>query len=841
MSDAGEVQAAVDRWAATLPQPRPTALLAEIEASAARLREDGTPIVLPPIGRALDLYDLVLAEGVPFVPDDGGAVDLLSWFADEAPGRRSLRALAACPPVRERFREACAELLSSYYFGADPSAREPMHPHLLGRALAVPGVRDALTAHVDAVTARLERLPITPMAEALRSLVPLRSPAGQAAFGVFLDRVRRLDLDAAVARTLRCGLPQELAWDAWDRACAELAADQVRVVERWPRLAVYDYQNAVVLGADGIAARHRVPGGPGWIGAFSRGGRLFFTSYDGTGGGRGFWADAPDEVFVPDDSGQPPSSGDAASDLDLLDSAGSGRFAEVPVADAVRRHRWPAVGEGFGLVGGEAGWDVVDTPGGLVVRAIDGREVALPDGADLDEIAGVLRIPGVDVLVTAGRSGAVRLWDAASGTVAYRPPEWSDPPPELPPPAWWDRLQPRDPAASAGLRAMDALGAAALRAAHARTGGGALSTAPVPPSDPVVAAQPVPTADPVLTAAVARVVRDAELVAEEIAGFAALAGMPHPAPVSAYADDRNITNGLAGLVSTGQPRVITGRVDGPLPGFHVLGHVARVGAALAATSSAHTSSASLTGTKATGPHTSGAHAATTSPGPTSAAGTHRTSTNTGGTNATTHVARAEASHAVPTWWRVLPTPGALMLRAAMETTPEPIRAALAALLAAVADAGLDRCRLVVTDGDPDSGVVVGHLSEGTASLIRAPADARLPEDRLRRFVTLLHERGPIRWNPAWTQHLPMPSATATILATGALHLATADDFTPPADYLTATGLTARRERTESRKLARLPSRRLRRLLDAAVPADVTRLWSAGPEMAALAAAWRAGD
>ncbi|MDQ0363869.1 hypothetical protein [Catenuloplanes indicus] len=690
---------------------------------AGRLRADGVPVVPPhrSMSRDLDVYDLLLAAGAPVDP---GTVDLVAWFADDTPGRRDLRALASHPAVRDRFREAAFALLTRRDFGADPSGRRPLHPLVLARAMSVPGVAAALRAEVESSTARLGELPIGPIAEVVGRLAPLRSAAGRAAFGPLLDRVAGLDVAAALGRTLRAGLAEELVWPAYEQAYAELDPSRVRRVGRWPLLALYDGTSAVVLTPDGIAGRYAagVPGQPEAAGTALcelRAGRLLVTWYD-QDGGHGYWADRPETVFP-------------------LGDSDAGTLPDPPEQPP------PGVRD----------WAVAQTAHGPVVRTSDGRELPLPPDADVAEIAGVLRLPGTDVLFTATPIGTVTIWDPLTGTAAHGEPEAGGPM-WLPPAGWWHLMRPRDPAASAMLRA---------------------GTAP-----------PAHT-DRVLAGAVHRVTAEAARLAAETNRFTTVAGTPEAAP---GAHDLHVTNGLSGFSSAGRPRYRTAAAPGTLPGYRTLEHLAHVRDLLRA--------------------------------------------GQGGT--------AGGWPDVPLWWRVLPTLGAAGLRAAMATTPEPVREALAALLTELTTPEFARARAVTVEIDhgadaPAGGIVLERLGStpGRETIVLLTAEE--PDagyGPLRRLVELLADRGPVRWDPGWALHLPMPPATATVLLTGALYVA-ADDPAVPPGFLSATGLTARRERAEARKLARLPADRLRRLLHAAMPTDPERLWHSGPDTAALAAAW----
>ncbi|WP_433223054.1 hypothetical protein ACQP00_25115 [Dactylosporangium sp. CS-047395] len=171
---------------------RSAPLLRLVEHLADRLRADGVPVQgYAPTVSDLDVWDLLAAERIPVEYPGAQFFDLAAWFDDPRPGRRTLTALAAHPAFRDPFPRECLTLMGSHTFGADRGGE--LHPNLLALALSVPGVAAALDAEVDAVTAHAAAEPDAARRRALRRLEPLRSPAGYAAFGPYLDRVAALD------------------------------------------------------------------------------------------------------------------------------------------------------------------------------------------------------------------------------------------------------------------------------------------------------------------------------------------------------------------------------------------------------------------------------------------------------------------------------------------------------------------------------------------------------------------------------------------------------------------------------------------------------------------------
>ncbi|MEU0557568.1 hypothetical protein [Dactylosporangium sp. NPDC006015] len=795
-------------WRAEHGMSRSAPLLELVARLADRLRGDGVAVTNPSgssFFSELDVYDLFVAEGIPFELDVPRQIELSDWFADDGPGRRPLLSLGTHPVFEAEFRKSCLWLLGDHRFGADVGGF-PIHPNLLARALSVPGVAAALTAEVDALTASLGAAPLGEVQRIMYRLGTLRSPAGYAAFKPFLERIAALDAPAALARTLRCGLPEELVWPPYEQASAALDAGTMRTDQEWPLLAIHDAGTAVVLGPSGVVARHElaVPARDGIDGQFPprctlHDGRLLVSWQQG-GGERGYWADTPGVEFDADLGGLvlgPMTRLPVSEDI-----VPGGRFEPVPGAGPVRlrwrRDLWPDAPAVFGAADGVTGWDVIDTAGaadgvtgwnvvdiagGAVVRSVDGRQVPLPPTVRTATIMGVLALPGGgDRLVTVDQFGAVTVWDPATGTPAYGPAK----PEGLPPAGWWDLLRPRDPAGSAALRA-----------------GG-----------PVTA-----VTDPVLADAVGRQAAIAATLAATVEQYRALRHEPARPPVPVTADDVTIADALSGL--THASRFTEHRRESrtsTVPEYKLMGFLDALPAALDGE-------------------------------------------------------RPRPSAGVAGWTRVLAGLGAVALRAAMPTTRPPEREVLAALLTALADAGLAdgsaglSVLTVVTDDQLTAERTAGLgmravVAEGVSGgfglscrrlIVHGPVFdrpglrvvERIPlagwgtAGTVRRFVDLLAERGPVTWRPEWAASFPnLPVEQATVLLTGATYCAAADDVTVPPSYLEVTGLSAAAARTASDAIAALPKGRLLHLLNAAMPLDPAALWESGPDTARLASAWR---
>ncbi|MFC5005448.1 hypothetical protein ACFPIJ_47415 [Dactylosporangium cerinum] len=786
---------------------RSAVLLELVGRLADRLRADGVPVI-GPAGLTvsdLDLWDLLAAEAVPFEFTGARFIQLTNWFDDDGPGRRTLLAFAAHPAFRDAFRRACLDELSSHTFGAERES--PLHPNLLARALSVPGVAAGLEAEVDAVTARAAAVPAAELRTILRRLQPLRSSAGYAAFGRYLDRVSRLDAATSVVRTLRCGLPAELVWPEYDTAVAELDQQRVRVERQWPLLAVHDAGTAFVFDPSGLLARYelRVSDREGLFGRFParctlHDGRLL-VSWHTDAGERGYWADSPGAEFLLDADGIDLGGFMVGSVTRPPDPAEhvipGGRFEPVPDGGTLLR-RWrralpPGAPAPFGAVDGETGWDLVQVPDGLVVRSVDGRQVPLPSEAWPPGIAGVLRLPGGDRLVTADAFGTVTLWDPQTATPGFVLDKRSS----LPPVGWWDQMRSRDPVGSAALRT--------------GTSG-------------------APAADPVLRAAVEEAAEDAVELAAAIARFRALPQEPASSTVSPHAHNDNVRNGLAGLLAPWNPYTVRRRPNArPSSGYGMLSYLAVLPAALAGAGTPAERHARRWSGKVPGwtQVLSGLGAVALRAG-----------------LSTTPEPEREALVAFLTAVADagLADSGADLTVVTVVAKGEHIAdpAAEFGMAAEFADGigsglGLSCHRMVV------AGPVLPH--DRLRVVERVPLGGWGDAATIRRFVALLTARGPARWRPEWVPAavaagLNLPPDTITTLLTGALYVTVNDDYVVPSEHLSATGLSADAERTAARQVGALPPERLLQLLNAAMPHEPAVLWESGPDLASLASAWR---
>ncbi|GAA2649830.1 DNA-binding protein [Streptomyces spororaveus] len=246
-----------------------------------------------------DLLDLLLALDIPVAdPETEGRrhrydhFNLSEWADGDQ--RRDLLALAADQRFHPAFRRAlsslgdgCADVVRCV--AASPGGRPLLAAWMRDIALAstaagLPGVPDAI--------ARLRWLPT----EALE-LAPEEVAAAAAA-----------DLAETLARTLRGGLFEELAWPSWEEALAELAPGQGRealnVVEAWPYLIVANRTQVRVIDAESTVLTHdlRVPTGTSYNYGFHYvdGELLVLWSSWSSSGTQGYWHHSPGDVLTLD-------------------------------------------------------------------------------------------------------------------------------------------------------------------------------------------------------------------------------------------------------------------------------------------------------------------------------------------------------------------------------------------------------------------------------------------------------------------------------------------------------------------------------------------------------------
>ncbi|MER5350015.1 hypothetical protein ABT093_06750 [Kitasatospora sp. NPDC002551] len=231
-----------------------------------RLRAEAVPVDLfTGVRRSatqLELLDLLLAEGVPVAdPADNHTFLLQHWVAASSADGRTLAAIAADP----RFRPALRAAVPAVWETVDR------------RGLAArPVLRELFVEWSDARADELETVRgLESAAAMLRGLSPHRTgirdenPAAA-------RRIAGLDVAGLLARALRGGILDELAWPALEEALVRLGAgegdtpgfgsgrslpDGLVLQEAWPHLVLGRGNQVVVAGPQGIVLEHtlRIP------------------------------------------------------------------------------------------------------------------------------------------------------------------------------------------------------------------------------------------------------------------------------------------------------------------------------------------------------------------------------------------------------------------------------------------------------------------------------------------------------------------------------------------------------------------------------------------------------
>ncbi|MFD6467555.1 DNA-binding protein [Streptomyces goshikiensis] len=313
-------------------RPTPPSLLDLVGRCAGRLRAE---LALPGREEGLrvdvqdvDLLDLLLSLEIPVAaPDPKGNAQLnLSDWA-RAGQRRDLVALGA----DERFHPAFRKALNGLSEAGEDIVRQ---------VAAAPGGRPLLTEWVREVARSSQAAGLPGVPDAIARLTWLPYEALELA-PVEVAAAAATDLGETLARTLRGGLLEELAWPAWESAVAEMQPGQgtqgLTVVEAWPYLIVASRTQVRVLDADGTVLTHdlRTPGGTtsyhyGFH--YVDGALLVFWSSWSNPTTEGYWHTAPDEVFTLETNGR--SHWDLRSEHISLPLPGGGRATGAGVLHA---------------------------------------------------------------------------------------------------------------------------------------------------------------------------------------------------------------------------------------------------------------------------------------------------------------------------------------------------------------------------------------------------------------------------------------------------------------------------------------------------------------------------
>ncbi|MFC9882124.1 hypothetical protein ACFVJW_21450 [Streptomyces libani] len=330
-------------------QAMPPELFALVPHMASRIKADDTPLCLHQTRFRrprfdADLVDLCLASGLAVV-DPGPRVELEFWGKES---RRDMRALAADPVLGVR-------LAGTRYAPKPPptGARLPLRE----------GVDPELHARVTRLLDALAEGGLGAAQEAVAELDTVLSPPAITALDGIDAALKDLDGIGPLLRTLRSGLPEELGWPALDDALAELngAAGEgtwrsaagrseepgtsgvaraevgtavAGVTCTWPVLTVFTRERAIAVDFAGRRGEctFSLPEDGAVHSVFYVGGSfLVGCSPDGhsTYARKAFWADRPEEVFVPAAAlGMVPFGGstDGALGYQFATADGTGRY-----------------------------------------------------------------------------------------------------------------------------------------------------------------------------------------------------------------------------------------------------------------------------------------------------------------------------------------------------------------------------------------------------------------------------------------------------------------------------------------------------------------------------------
>ncbi|ACU37903.1 hypothetical protein [Actinosynnema mirum] len=357
--------------------PRSERLLDLVARLAPRLTADAVPVRFPHTWRQgeLDLLDLLLALDVPFeLTEETGerrnfSVD--SWLADELPGRRDLVALATSDRTLAHLGAGLVQHLSNA--GSSGLA----NPAAVRAAMAVPGLRSALSAWLAARVTALGATGLPDLERHLAELGPLRVPEAFAVLPEAAETIADADVATLLASVLRTGLLDELGWPALDRAAGLLGAEAEIAGEGWPALVLRAGEEFAVAGPDGLLAEHRsrVPleRRHDWDYAPTAwwfDGRLLVRWHANYGEELAYWSDAPTVLFDPLSGVDPYRDRAAVPSLALPGGARCTGGRAVSPGDTHAPFPRPVHGDGVTLwVDTDAGWREVDPATGDLGRS----------------------------------------------------------------------------------------------------------------------------------------------------------------------------------------------------------------------------------------------------------------------------------------------------------------------------------------------------------------------------------------------------------------------------------------------------------------------------------------
>ncbi|ARF53994.1 hypothetical protein B1H19_07160 [Streptomyces gilvosporeus] len=305
-------------------QPMPDELYALVPRIAARIRAEGREVTLhrSRFRHTLfdaDLVDICLANGIA-VADPGPRVRLT--FCGPA-ARRDYRALAAHPVFGVR-------LAGTAYAPRAPRTAAPRLPLAEGTDAAL---HERVTRLLDAVADG----GLGAAQEAMATLDKTLDPPAIAALDGIDTALEALDGVGPLLRTLRAGLPEELAWPALEDAVRSLGGEAAisGVTCTWPVLTVFARDRAIAVDHSGQrgSCAFALPEEAAVHSVFFVGGSFLIGWNTGKRYGRSaeraFWADEPEAVFTPEHAlGLVPYGGstDGALGYQFATPDGGGRY-----------------------------------------------------------------------------------------------------------------------------------------------------------------------------------------------------------------------------------------------------------------------------------------------------------------------------------------------------------------------------------------------------------------------------------------------------------------------------------------------------------------------------------
>lgn len=213
-----------------------------IERFAERLKKLDTPLKVVVGGwwqqLSLDLCELALSLSIPLAEpkdEDGDAIN----FDDEY----------ECDPVHvandARYRERLVAFVAEHIGEGEHEGK------MLGKQGFLAARRAWIEEQLDAV----EKGGLHKAEEALSTLDQKTTAATFLPYPDLHERLARVKIAPALAKTLRAGLFDELGWPAYEEAATKLG-DKLTVEGGFPHLVLHDGVRAMVLGPEGVALQH---------------------------------------------------------------------------------------------------------------------------------------------------------------------------------------------------------------------------------------------------------------------------------------------------------------------------------------------------------------------------------------------------------------------------------------------------------------------------------------------------------------------------------------------------------------------------------------------------------